>query len=72
MSKNGSWVLFLAGSTLLVKVEQASKGSATYNVPHMPDSLADGADIKHLVQITTASKKQHMLKENKTPRLIFQ
>lgn len=38
-------VLFFIGSTLLVSGEHASKGSAKFNDPHIPDAGIDGAVI---------------------------
>lgn len=35
---------FAACSTIFVKVEHASIGSATYNTPHSPDPLTGGAE----------------------------
>lgn len=38
-------MLFTTGTILLVSAVHASKGSATNNVPHIPDPLTEGAEI---------------------------
>lgn len=45
ISTNGSFVKLLVSSILLVKVEQASSGAATYNVPHLSALFGEGAKL---------------------------
>lgn len=57
ISTNGSFVKLLVGSILLVKVEHASKGSATYNVPHLPEPFGEGAEIKNRSNLYISRKE---------------
>lgn len=52
---NGEFA-FEAGSTLLVSVEHASRGSASYNIPHSPEPLTGGAEIYKIAQTTNMYK----------------
>lgn len=46
INTNGDLVSFFSELILLVNGEHASKGSATCNVPDIPDPLTDGAEIQ--------------------------